>query len=143
MLIGDTKTFGIHYELHPYEDEDDKSLLCQSWGTIRIYVDGKNLSSYQKNGLSTIELEEYLYWILNWFTEKLIIILGHDPFPLPIESDCGINLINTARDVDIENDIEEIYREFSFEAIDNNKKELPFWAIRVNGKLSYRPDCDA
>lgn len=43
----------------------------------------------------------------------------------------------------IENDIEEIYREFSFEAIDNNKKELPFWAIRVNGKLSFRPDCDA
>lgn len=43
----------------------------------------------------------------------------------------------------IENDIAEIYKEFSFEAIDNNKKELPFWAIRVNGKLSFRPDCNA
>jgi len=62
-----------------------------------------------------------------------------------------MNVLNAVRGIDatfvaedyIENDIEEIYREFSFEAIDNNKKELPFWAIRVNGKLSFRPDCDA
>ena len=62
-----------------------------------------------------------------------------------------MNVLNVVKDVDavfraeeyIENDIEEIYKEFSFEAIDNNKKELQFWAIRINGKLSYRPDCDA
>lgn len=62
-----------------------------------------------------------------------------------------MNVLNEVKGIDavfraeeyIENDITEIYKEFSFEAIDNNKKELPFWAIRVNGKLSYRPDCDA
>ena len=54
----------------------------------------------------------------------------------------GIDATFVAEDY-IENDIEDIYKEFSFEAIDNNKKEPPFWAIRVNGKLSFRPDCDA
>jgi hypothetical protein len=62
-----------------------------------------------------------------------------------------MNVLNSVKGIDaffrveeyIENDIEEIYSGFSFEAIDNNKKELPFWAIRINGKLSYRPDCDA
>lgn len=69
-------------------------------------------------------------------------------------SDCRNELMNVLNEVSgidatfvareyIENDIEEIYNEFSFEAIDNNKKELPFWAIRVNGVLSFRPDCDA
>jgi len=41
----------------------------------------------------------------------------------------------------IENDMKQIYDGFSIEAIDNQKKELPFWAIRVNGILSFRPDC--
>lgn len=41
----------------------------------------------------------------------------------------------------IENDMADIYDGFSIEAIDNQKKELPFWAIRVNGTLSFRPDC--
>ncbi len=60
-----------------------------------------------------------------------------------------MNVLNAVTGIDaafrveeyIENDIEDIYKDFSFEAIDNNKKELPFWAIRINGKLSFRPDC--
>jgi len=41
----------------------------------------------------------------------------------------------------IENDMKQIYDGFSIEAVDNQKKELPFWAIRINGILSFRPDC--
>ena len=59
-----------------------------------------------------------------------------------LNSVMGIDAVFVAKEY-IENDIEEIYSEFSFEAIENNKKELPFWAIRVNGELSFRPDCNA
>jgi len=41
-----------------------------------------------------------------------------------------------------ENDMTEIYSGYSIEQIDNLKKQLPYWAIRVNCTLKYVAECD-
>jgi hypothetical protein len=41
-----------------------------------------------------------------------------------------------------ENDMTQIYSEYSIEQIDNLKKQLPFWAIKVECDLTYIADCD-
>jgi hypothetical protein len=41
-----------------------------------------------------------------------------------------------------ENDMTQIYSDYSIDQIDNIKKQLPFWAIKVECELSYVADCD-
>ena len=42
-----------------------------------------------------------------------------------------------------ENDMTEIYSDYSIDQIDNLKKQLPYWAIKVNCELRYLPDCSS
>lgn len=42
----------------------------------------------------------------------------------------------------VENDIRRIYEGFTYEDRFNTFKQLPFYAARFNGTLSFRPDCD-
>ena len=57
-----------------------------------------------------------------------------------INSMSGVNCFFVPENY-IENDMTRIFDGFSVSAIDNIKKQLPFWAIRVNGSLSFRLDC--
>jgi hypothetical protein len=41
----------------------------------------------------------------------------------------------------VENDIRRIYEGFTYEDKFNIFKELPYYAIRINGTLSFRPGC--
>ncbi len=41
----------------------------------------------------------------------------------------------------IDNDFADIYEGYSVTDIDNLKKQLPFYACRVNGILTFTPDC--
>ena len=60
--FGVKEKFSIEYELFQNPDREC-NMTESSWGTMRIWVDGKNIFAFSKEGES-FEYEWYLYYLV-------------------------------------------------------------------------------
>lgn len=105
--FGDSKILEVSYELTPHFSDNDKSLVSRSWGMLCLYVNGINLCAHMVDGYQKDACNVHLYWQLEWFTEKLVYILGHDPFPVPMREIHGIEMYWKGKRTDIDDEIED------------------------------------
>ena len=104
-VIGNKKEFSIEYELFPSEGEDE-ILWDQLHGILAVYVKNKNICRYSYNG-EECDFEGVLFYIVEWLCENLSNILGYDPYPLPVEGNNLLELIDSANTFDTDDEIEE------------------------------------
>lgn len=110
-ICGDKNEFAIEYsfenEMCIYESED------YTYGYIKIWVNGRDLCSY--NG--KCQQEGNIYFLIEWFCEKMEYILGYDPFPLPVKGETTIELLENAnKKYDSIDDIDSLEADLWFEA---------------------------
>lgn len=102
--FGCKENFSIEYELIPNFAEDDP-VLKYSWGKLRIWIEGNDICEYvHKNRKECYEWN--LVYILEWLCDNIEYILGYDPFPLPLQENNSIELIEKSNDFDSEDDDE-------------------------------------
>ncbi|AHM67457.1 DUF5984 family protein [Paenibacillus polymyxa] len=102
--FGDKSTFAIQYELvnNPF---NEKSLAGESWGEIEIFVRGRNIFEYKKENVVT-PFQWNLIYIVEWFSENHMHILSDEAFPLPVEGQNSLELIDNCLLFDSDNDAE-------------------------------------
>ena len=71
-------------------------------GHFSMWVNGCNLCSYNEH----LNYEGDLYYLIDWFCEKLPYIIGYDNFPLPVKGDNTLELIENANKFKSEIDLE-------------------------------------
>lgn len=71
-------------------------------GHFSMWVNGCNLCSYNEH----LNYEGDLYYLIDWFCEKLPYIIGYDNFPLPVKGDNTLELIENANKFESEIDLE-------------------------------------
>lgn len=103
--IGDKSTFAIEYDLFPIEKEDE-TLWEQLQGTMAVYVNGKNITRYAING-EEFDFNGVLFYIVDWFCDNFFDIIGYDPYPMPVEGENLLELINSSNKFETDDDIQE------------------------------------
>ena len=103
--FGSSKKFGIQYILlkNPFNEE---GIFGKSWGHFRLFINGNDICEY----LEEKKIETYtwnLYFIIEWLRKNLEFILGYDDFPLPVKGENALELLNTANDFKIKEELEE------------------------------------
>ncbi len=91
ILFGDKKVFALEYALSSNSCLDDKG-KNQNWGILKFWINNKDIGLYQYNNKSNY-CECNLYDIVEWLCEKLEYIVGYDPFPLPVEANNLLEMI--------------------------------------------------
>lgn len=69
---------------------------------MKLWINNKNICAYDQNQRYVGDL----YYIVNWFCEKIEYILGHDVFPLPVDGKTTLVLIENANKFDSDNKLE-------------------------------------
>lgn len=104
-IIGDKSSFAIEYSLFPIEKEDE-ILWQQLQGTMAVYVNGQNISRYVSNGEES-NFIGVIFYIVDWLCENFSDIIGYDPYPMPVEGENLLELINSANKFETDDEIEE------------------------------------
>lgn len=97
VIFGDENIFSIEYDF--VEDCND------TLGELCIYIDGYNICSYKSPnyvGNSIVNL----YYIAEFFLEKTEYLIGYDPFPLPINGNNVIEILEIASNYSIDDENE-------------------------------------
>ncbi len=94
-IFGNKDNFAIEYKL-------DSSFENSTYAYIRVWIEGIDICEYNQNQ----KCECDLYPILEWFCEKIEFILGYDAFPLPIEGNTSLELIEKADKYEDDNMLE-------------------------------------
>ena len=102
-VFGDKKDFAIGYEL------SDKNLygdgVNNTIGTLQCWVNGVDTLAYKYNE-KELQFKGILYYIVDWLFRKMEFYLGYDMFPLPVEGNTAVELIEHSA-VDVEDDLEQ------------------------------------
>lgn len=104
-LIGDKGSFAFEYELFPKEREDEGLWDCLQ-GRMALYVNGLNVCRHTEGGMSR-DFEGILFYVVDWICENLAGIIGFDPYPLPVEGDTILELIDAANGYESDDDLDE------------------------------------
>ncbi len=104
-IIGNKNDFAIEYELFPIEKESEK-LWDQLQGTMAVYVKNKNICRYSLNG-EEFDFNGVLFHVIDWLCENLSNVLGYDPYPMPVDGENLLELINSANEFETDDEIEE------------------------------------
>lgn len=130
--FGDKNTFSIQYEFgaNPF---NENSLIGETWGRFELFVHGVDVCQYKReDSLTTYQWN--LIYIVEWFSENLKYILSDEPFPLPVEGQHSLELLDNCLLFDSDNDDE-------FDAWFDTKQEWEFkhsWFSNRAG--SFLPD---
>lgn len=92
-IFGEKQHFAIEYGFE--SDEFEKGEPDSTYGSIRLWINGKDICSYRADG-EDYQQEGNLYHLIEWFCEKMEYILGYDPFPLPVEGENTLELLENA-----------------------------------------------
>lgn len=92
---GDKSTFAIEYEFMP----DEGNSFC---GQLSLWAGGKNLCRYDKAHAYCGDL----FYIVDWFCDKIDYIFGFDAFPLPVQGDTTLELLRNAGTFESEDELE-------------------------------------
>ena len=89
MLFGDKYKFAIEYNFieHPYGDE--RGILHDSWGGVRLWIDGVDLFQYKvifRGKEMSRNYEWNLCMIVEWLCENLHTIVTISEFPNNIQA---------------------------------------------------------
>lgn len=95
-IFGEKCTFAIEYEFEVQKSKDTR-------GYIRLWVKNNNICAYNQSQQCNVDL----YYIVEWFCEKIEYILGYDAFPLPVNGNTSLDLLETANNFE-SNDILEL-----------------------------------
>lgn len=130
--FGDKNTFAIQYE---FEDNpfNEISLTGETWGKFELFVRGMDVCRYKR-----VDNETTYQWnlihIVEWFSENLKSILSEEPFPLPVEGQHSLELLDNCLLFESDDDDE-------FDAWFDTKQEWEFkhsWFSNRAG--SFLPD---
>lgn len=94
-IFGNKNNFAIECEL-------DSSSEDSTYGYIHIWINGIDICGYNQNQ----KCECNIYSIMEWFCDKIEFILGYDVFPLPIEGNTALELIEKADKYEDDNMLE-------------------------------------
>ena len=130
--FGDKNTFAIQYEfeVNPF---NESSLTGETWGRFELSVRGIDVCRYKRVG-GEINYQWNLIHLIEWFSENLKYILSEEPFPLPVEGQNSIELLDHCLLFESDNDDE-------FDAWFDTKQEWEFkhsWFSNRAG--SFLPD---
>ena len=93
-LFGDKEKLAIEYEFLPNPNLESR-LLSDTWGIFKFWINGVEICQYMQEEL-ICDYNWNLYYIVEWFCEKLEYIMGYDPFPLPVNGNNVLELIENA-----------------------------------------------
>lgn len=130
--FGDRNTFAIQYEFvaNPF---NETSLTGETWGKFELFVHGIDVLRYKRVD-SVTAYQWNLIYITEWFSENLKCILSNEPFPLPVEGQDSLELLDHCLLFESDNDDE-------FDAWFDTKQEWEFkhsWFSNRAG--SFLPD---
>jgi len=130
--FGDRNTFAIQYEFvaNPF---NETSLTGETWGKFELFVHGIDVLRYKRVD-SVTAYQWNLIYITEWFSENLKYILSNEPFPLPVEGQDSLELLDHCLLFESDNDDE-------FDAWFDTKQEWEFrhsWFSNRAG--SFLPD---
>ena len=107
--FGNKSVFLIGYEFqkNPF---NEPGILGVSWGTLELFIDGKNLFLKRKNGKNE-NFHWNLIYMAEWFHNNLKFLIIEDEFPVKIKGNDSIELLDNFYDSDIEDDdsIDKVY----------------------------------
>lgn len=130
--FGEKNTFTIQYEFenNPF---NENSLTGETWGRFELFVQGVDVCQFKRENSVTIYQWNLIY-IVEWFSENLKYILSDKPFPLPVEGQHSLELLDNCLLFESDNDDE-------FDAWFDTKQEWEFkhsWFSNRAG--SFLPD---
>lgn len=67
-----------------------------------MWINNNNICTYNKSQ----DCETDLYYIVDWFCDKIEYIVGYDEFPLPVKGNSALELIKNANEFDNNNSLE-------------------------------------
>lgn len=102
--FGDKNIFAIQYEFIDNRFNEN-SLIGETWGRLELFVHGIDVCQYKRENIVK-SFQWNLIYIVEWFSENLKHILNDEAFPLPVEGQNSIELINNCLLFDSENDDE-------------------------------------
>lgn len=102
--FGDKNTFAIEYEFvaNPF---NEPRLTGETWGKFELSVHGVDVCRYKKVDRVTTYQWNLIY-IVEWFSENLKHILSEEPFPLPVEGQHSLELLDHCLLFESDNDDE-------------------------------------
>ncbi|WP_411349025.1 hypothetical protein [Paenibacillus sp. WLX2291] len=103
-IFGERSTFSIEYEFktNPF---DEQGLNGKSWGVFRFWVAGKDICMFYKNNRQH-QYEWNLIYIVEWMIQNIHIILDEEEFPLPVQGEHTLELLNHSLEFDSANEEE-------------------------------------
>nr|WP_289356257.1 DUF5984 family protein [Paenibacillus sp. S-12] len=72
---------------------NESSLTGETWGRFELFVQGVDICQYKRQNSVTIYQWNLIY-IVEWFSENLKYILSDVPFPLPVEGQHSLELLD-------------------------------------------------
>ncbi|MBN7773729.1 hypothetical protein [Clostridium aminobutyricum] len=104
--FGNPNKFAIQYTFlsNPH---NEKGIVGESWGVFKLLIEGKDICQYTIDNKNT-DYNWNLIYILEWLCENMQYLIGYDPFPLPVQGESTLELIENADDFDSDEE-DEIY----------------------------------
>ena len=130
--FGDKNKFSIQYALG-VNSFNETSLIGETWGKFELWVHGIDICQYKTEDSVTTYQWNLLY-IVEWLSENLRYIVGEKSFPLPVEGQHSLELLENCLLFESDNDDE-------FDVWFDTKQEWEFkhsWFSNRGG--SFLPD---
>lgn len=67
-----------------------------------MWINDRDICVYNKDQ----QYKGDLYYIIDWFCDKIEYILGYDIFPLPVKGDTALEILDNANEFDSDSDLE-------------------------------------
>lgn len=97
----ETKIFGEKNNIAiEYAFESD--IVDDTYGFLKLWINNKNICAYDENQQYTGDL----YYIADWFCDKIKYILEYDTFPLPVDGETALELVEKANDFYSDSELE-------------------------------------
>jgi len=102
--FGEKNNFAIQYELrvNPF---NETTLIGETWGTFALFVKGKDVCQYKRENRIT-KYQWNLINIVEWFSENLKYIFNDEMFPLPVEGQNSLELLDNCFSFESDSDEE-------------------------------------
>ena len=100
--FGNPNKFAMQYTFLP-NPHNEKGILGESWGMFKLMVEGNDICQYSIDNKTTNYNWNLLY-IVEWLCENLYYLLGYDPFPLPVQGENALELIENADEYESDED---------------------------------------
>lgn len=76
--------------------------MDDTYGYLKLWINNKNICAYDQNQRYAGDL----YYIASWFCDKIEYVLGHDAFPLPVDGETVLELVENANKFDSGSELE-------------------------------------